>query len=211
MEASFWHQKWERGEIGFHTGEANPLLTAHLAKLNLPQGSRIFLPLCGKTRDIAWLLGNDYQVVGAELSELAINALFEELGVTPDIAKVGNLTHYSAENITIFVGDIFDVTAEHLGSVNAIYDRAALVALPAGTRARYASHLIGITKAAPQLLITYEYDQQLADGPPFSVNADEVNLHYGSTYQVKSIESGEVAGGFKGRLPSTETVWLLHS
>ncbi|HWW04658.1 thiopurine S-methyltransferase [Collimonas sp.] len=210
MEASFWHKKWERGDINFHESEANPLLTEHFEKLNPVRGSRVFLPLCGKTRDIAWLLASGYRVVGAELSEHAINALFNELGLEPTISKAAELVRYSAKDIDILVGDIFDVSAEYLGPVNAIYDRAALVALPALTREQYVSHLMKITDAAPQLLISYEYNQLLMDGPPFSVNQDEVKQHYGATYQVKSVESRNVVGGLKGKVASTETTWLLQ-
>ncbi len=210
MEASFWHQKWERGEIGFHQNEANPLLIQHFEKLNLAKGSRVFLPLCGKTRDFAWLLASGYQVIGAELSELAIKELFIELGLAPEISKLGKLTHYSAKDIDILVGDIFDVSAEYLGSISAIYDRAALVALPAGIREQYTSHLMSISNAAPQLLISYEYDQLQMDGPPFSISEDEIKQHYGTSYQLKSVETKSVVGGFKGKVASTETVWLLQ-
>jgi thiopurine S-methyltransferase len=210
MEASFWHEKWKRGEIHFHQSEANPLLTAHFAKLNLAKGSRVFLPLCGKTRDIAWLLANGYRVAGAELSGQAIHELFKELGLAPTISKAGKLTHYSADDIDIWVGDIFDVSAEYLGPINAIYDRAALVALPADMRKQYASHLMQITGAAPQLLISYVYDQSKIDGPPFSVNEDEVRQHYGAAYQLTPVEIKDVAGGLKGKVASTETAWLLQ-
>lgn len=210
MEASFWHEKWERGDIAFHEGEANQFLVEHFEKLNLPKGSRVFLPLCGKTRDISWLLSYGYQVVGAELSELAITELFRELGIEPQITKIGELSLFSAENIDIFVGDIFDVSAEHLGPINAIYDRAALVALPSGIRSRYTAHLMNITHTAPELLIAYEYDQLLMDGPPFSIEEHEVKRHYGGIYELNSVESKSVAGGLKGKIPSTETVWLLQ-
>jgi thiopurine S-methyltransferase len=210
MEASFWHEKWKRGEINFHQSEANPLLTAHFEKLNLAKGSRVFLPLCGKTRDIAWLLASGYRVAGAELSGQAINELFKELGLAPNISKVGNLTHYSADDIDIWVGDIFDVSAEYLGPINAIYDRAALVALPADMRKQYAAHLMQITGAAPQLLVSCVYDQSKIDGPPFSVNEDEVRRYYGAAYQLTSVEIRDVVGGLKGKVASTETVWLLQ-
>lgn len=210
MEASFWHQKWEKGDIGFHQSEANAFLIEHFEKLNLAKGDRVFLPLCGKTRDFAWLLACGYRVVGAELSELAINELFNDLGVEPIVSRVEKLTRYSAKDIDIFVGDIFDVSAEILGRVDAVYDRAALVALPANRRNQYTSHLMKITNAAPQLLICYEYNQQLMDGPPFSVSEAEVKHHYASAYQLKRLESKEVAGGFKGKVASIETVWLLQ-
>lgn len=70
-------------------------MTANFAALNMPVGSRIFLPLCGKTLDIAWLLAKGYRVAGAELSEMAIEQLFESLGIQPTITAVGQLVHYS--------------------------------------------------------------------------------------------------------------------
>ncbi len=209
MEASFWHNKWQRGEIGFHQRLVNPLLVAHFAALNLAKGSRVFLPLCGKTLDIAWLLGAGYRVVGAELSKIAIDELFESLGLQPTITVAGKFTHYSADNIDIYVGDIFKLTAQTLGRVDAIYDRAAIVALPSNLRQQYASHLVNITRAAPQLIITYEYDQSQVDGPPFSVNADELMRHYGIAYRLTALASRDVEGGMKGQTSAVETAWLL--
>ena len=210
MEASFWHQKWARGEIGFHQKDINPFLLKYLEILNLPKESRIFLPLCGKTRDFSFLLANGYQVVGAELSELAVKELFKELCLNPEITLIGELIRYSAQDIDVFVGDVFDVTAEYLGHISATYDRAALVALPVEIRAQYTSHLMNITKSAPQLLITFEYDQKLMDGPPFSLTESEIKHHYGSKYQLKVLESNFVLGGLKGKINSTETAWLLQ-
>ena len=210
MEADFWHQKWERGEIAFHQSQANSLLVANFERLHLAKGSRVFLPLCGKTLDIAWLLARGFRVVGAELSEIAIDELFQSLGLQPQIAKVGALLHYSAEDIDIYVGDIFDLTAQTLGPVDANYDRAALVALPAAVRELYVAHLMGITQAAPQLVIAYEYDQSLVDGPPFSVSEDEIRQHYGAAYTLTALETRDVKGGMKGKAASTETAWLLQ-
>ena len=210
MEENFWHQKWEKGEIGFHRNEANTLLIENVGKLNLTKGSRIFLPLCGKTLDCSWLLASGYRVAGAELSEIAIRELFKELGVEPIISKIGNLELYTAKNIEIFVGNVFDVTAQLLGQVDAVYDRAALVALPLAMREKYTSHLIKITDIAPQLLITYEYNQQLIDGPPFSITEEEVKQHYANAYELKSVDHKEIVGGLKGKIASSENVYLLQ-
>jgi len=210
MEANFWHQIWERGELGFHQSDTNPFLKAHFAALHLEQGARVFLPLCGKTHDIAWLLAIGYRVVGAELSERAIQALFEALCVEPDITRAGELTLYSAKDLDLFVGDIFHLAAARLGPIDAVYDRAALVALPATLRSRYSQHLRTITAEASQLVITYEYDQAQMQGPPFSVSEEELKRHYDGTYRLKSLESREVAGGLKGVVASRETAWLLQ-
>ena len=153
MDASFWHQKWADNNIAFHNSEANPLLVKHFDDLSLNAGSRVFLPLCGKTLDIGWLLSQGYRVAGAELSAIAITQLFAELGVEPEISELGKLTHYSAPNLDIFVGDIFQLSGKVLGPVDAVYDRAALVALPGEMRARYTTHLLEITNKVPQLLI----------------------------------------------------------
>ena len=211
MDTSFWHQKWATNNIAFHRSEANPLLVEHFSKMSLAKGSRIFLPLCGKTLDIAWLLSNGYRIAGAELVEVAIEQLFTELGMEPAIAETGALKHYSATNIDIFVGDIFDVSGKILGLVDAVYDRAALVALPKEMRHRYTAHLTKITDKAPQLLVTYDYDQSLMAGPPFSVSNKEVHQHYGDNYNLTLLVSANVSGGLKGKCAAKENVWLLKN
>jgi thiopurine S-methyltransferase len=209
MQAGFWHNKWEKNQIGFHLSEANPLLVRYLSALNLKQGSRIFLPLCGKSLDIAWLLARGYQVAGAELSAIAVEDLFHSLNLTPKITQKNKITHYSALNIDMFVGDIFDVTPRMLGKIDAIYDRAALVALPGEMRKKYSVHLITLTQLAPQLLICFEYDENLHAGPPFSVDADEVKAHYQASYDLMLLASEKVDGGLKGKCSATEHVWRL--
>lgn len=210
MEASFWQEKWEKNELGFHRSEANPLLVNYFNKLSLEKGSRVLLPLCGKTLDIAWLLSQGYRVAGAELIATAIEQLFDELGVVPEITSLGDVKHYSAKNIDIFVGDIFNLSGKTIGSVDAVYDRAALVALPEHMRIRYTAHLMEITDRAPQLLINYEYDQTLMAGPPFSVRNEEVKQHYQDHYDLTLIASTNVEGGLKGICAAQENVWLLQ-
>ena len=209
MDANFWHQRWEQNQIAFHENRANPLLVKNHQRLSLPPGGRWFVPLCGKSLDIHWLLANGYSVAGAELSPIAIDQLFSELGVKPKVRTRGKLKHYQADNIDIFVGDIFDLSGADLGKVDGIYDRAALVALPEAMRARYTAHLVEITRGAPQLLACFVYDQNLQPGPPFSVSDREVEEHYRAHYDLELLSSEEVPGGLKGKCPAKENVWLL--
>ncbi len=211
MEPGFWRERWRSNEIGFHQGEANALLVDHLDGLSLRDGARLFLPLCGKTRDIAWLMSRGFRVAGAELSQIAVDQLFQELGIEPRTADAGRLTRHSAPGIDIFVGDIFDLTLPALGRLDAVYDRAALVALPAEMRNRYTAHLMDITDKAPQFLLCYEYDQTELDGPPFSISREEVHRHYGDHYDVTQVKSIDVAGGLKGKVAAAETAWLLRA
>lgn len=211
MDAGFWHQRWKNTEIAFHESKPNSLLIRHFTELSLAKGRRIFVPLCGKTLDISWLLSKGYRVAGAELSQIAIEQLFMELGLQPETSTVGEVEHWSANNLDIFVGDIFALTSKLLGPVDGIYDRAALVAFPEEMRKRYTAHLTEIAGKVPQLLICYDYDQSLMEGPPFSVRNDEVRRHYAVNYDVTLIASTDVPGGLKGKCPAKENVWLLKN
>ncbi|HEY0922738.1 thiopurine S-methyltransferase [Rheinheimera pacifica] len=209
MNPEFWQEKWQKREIAFHQAAANPLLVSWFNQLEIAPGATVFLPLCGKSLDIHWLLAQGYHVVGAELSEMAVQELFAELGLTPGVSSAGNLLHYQSDKLQVFVGDIFQLSKDTLGPVAAIYDRAALVALPDAMRQRYAQHLITISQGAPQLVICFEYDQAQLAGPPFSVDSLEMHKLYSSVYSLTCLEKLEVPGGLKRKCQATEIGWLL--
>jgi thiopurine S-methyltransferase len=210
MNEQFWHDRWKSNQIAFHKAEANPLLVRNFPALKPQTDSIVFVPLCGKSRDLHWLAEQGYRVVGAELSRLAVEQFFEQLGETPRVSSVGSLQRYETERISIFQGSIFELTAEIIGPVDYVYDRGALVALPQEIRDRYAAHLRALTFAAEQLLICYEYDQACADGPPFSVTEHEVRRLYQDAYDLRLLEQEKVEGGLKGRCSAIESVWKLR-
>ena len=211
MDAEFWHNKWKKNELGFHESKANALLVENFSRLSMQQSSRIFLPLCGKTLDVAWLLAEGYHVLGCELSRVAVEQLFTSLGIKPTRVKFNSIERFSAANIDIYVGDIFKLSSADIGNVDAVYDRAALVALPEQIRNNYVPHVIKLTSLAPQLLISYEYDQRVMNGPPFSVSNDEVSDRYQADYQLILLKSISVPGGLRGKCAATENVWHLSS
>ncbi len=176
MDPSFWKQAWSEGRIGFHEGAPNTFLTAHATRLT---GTRVLVPLCGKTEDLAFLASRGHEVIGVELVEDAVQAFFAEHGLQPNVEPRGPLTSYRAAGITIFAGDFFAVTPDHVGTIDAVYDRAALIALPPDLRTRYIAHLKALAPAAtPVLLVTLTYPQDKYEGPPFSVDEAEVRRHY---------------------------------
>ena len=207
MEAEFWHKLWDTNEIGFHNEKVNELFLKNFPHLELKKNSRIFIPLCGKTVDIKWLLDNDYNVVGVELNETAIKELFNYLKLEAAIETIGSLTLYSAANINIYVGDIFKLDKSTLGKVDLIYDRGAIVALPSKMRKKYTSLLVDITKYAQQLIISYEYDQNLMKGPPFSVNESLLKDYYSNYYDFRLMEVIPPKAFVKFEI--SETVWNL--
>ncbi|WP_163930124.1 thiopurine S-methyltransferase [Paraferrimonas sp. SM1919] len=209
MQAEFWHDKWEKGQIGFHEGQANEALVKHWSALEIESGATVFVPLCGKTKDIAWFLSQGLKVVGAELNSLAVEQLFSELGVKPNIKQVGEFKRYQYQDLTVYQGDFFQLDSTTLGQVDVIYDRAALVALPEAMRQQYVKHLQAISLNAQQFLISFDYPQQRMAGPPFAVSAAMVNEYYQGSYQINALEQGIIPLGLKGKVDINQTVFWL--
>ena len=175
MKKDFWLERWERKEIGFHQDEVNPYLREFWSQAGLARDRPVFVPLCGKSRDMLWLCEQGHTVLGVELSPIAVEAFFKENGLTPQRSSDGRFDRYEADGICILCGDFFDLNQTDMTQVGAVYDRAALIALPQEMRPAYAHHLIGILPAKIQmLLITLDYAQVEMAGPPFAVPAQEV-------------------------------------
>lgn len=179
MTPDFWLKRWREGATGFHMNRVTPLLPKYWPSLGLSAAARVLVPLCGKSLDMAWLAAQGHPVLGIELSPVAVEQFFDEQQLSPTEHGSSMGRHYVAEGIEIICGDIFGVDKATLASCSAVYDRAALVALPADMRGRYVRHVYGgLAPGYRGLLLTLEYDQALMEGPPFSVAADEVQALY---------------------------------
>ncbi len=186
MEPKFWHERWERAEIGFHQQEINLHLQRFWNQLELRPGQRVFVPLCGKSRDLLWLAGEGYPITGVEISPVAVEAFFQENGLQPRRWQEGSFEVWEQDEIRILLGDFFALEPLHLADVTGVYDRASLIALPPVMRERYVRKLETILPArAGTLLVTLEYDQTLSGGPPFAVGEAEVQALYGPTYEIE--------------------------
>src|SRR3954470_4075301 len=139
MTADYWLERWRKGRTGFHLAEANPRFTENAAIFS--EATRVLVPLCGKSADLEWLVTQGYEVVGVELVELAAQAFFAERGLAPTRRADGAFVVYEHGNLAIWVGDFFATASAQLGTFDAVYDRAAMIALPAELRKQYASHL----------------------------------------------------------------------
>jgi len=209
MQPEFWHARWAANRIGFHEGRVNTLLEQHANALPLQSDKTILVPLCGRAVDMLWLRDRGPRIIGAELSETAVKEFFELAGMAPTVTPCGPLVAYEADGILIYAGDVFDLTPKQLGPVDAVYDRAALVALPEDMRRRYAVHLTDLTQAAPQLLICFEYPEDAITPPPHSVSLDWVMAAYSDTYDVQELTRGEITGNLKNEVSGQEYVCLL--
>lgn len=179
MQPEFWLERWQQNQIGFHQGRVNPYLQQYWPQLDIAPGNRVFVPLCGKSGDMLWLRAQGYDVVGVELSELALRAFFEENQLTVEVRSEDGFQVFDSDGIRLYCGDFFHLTRDHLAGVGAVFDRAALIALPPEIRPEYVAHLHGLLSPGAQtLLVAFEYPQSQMQGPPFSVEEAEVRVLY---------------------------------
>ena len=194
-----WLRRWREGRTGWHTSEPMPLLIQHWAGLGLPAGSRVLVPLAGKSPDMLWLAQQGYSVLGVELSPLAVGQFFAENHLAVQSQREVDGVHYSAGDIEVIQGDIFKVAARVFESCTAVYDRAAIIALPASLRRRYVQEIYG--KLPPDcrgLMITLEYPQAEMQGPPFSVDKAELHRWFDAQWKLELLERRDILASQPG-------------
>jgi thiopurine S-methyltransferase len=179
-----WLGRWAAGRIGWHEAEGNSGLRKHWPEL--PDQSRVLVPLCGKSTDMLWLAGRGQTVVGVELSEIAVRAFFAENELEFERRKGNSLDCFAALDLSIelYCGNYFAFSD---APFDALYDRGALVALPAEIRPEYISHTRKLLKRSSfRFVVTLEYEQSVVAGPPYSVAADELSGYW---HDLKLVES----------------------
>jgi len=192
VDREFWHERWRTRQIGFHQSSPHPFLERWWPSLGALPGDRVYVPLCGKSLDMIWLGVRGHPVVGSELSEIAVREFFGEFGPAAS-EQHGPFNRHVSGTCEILEGDALLLTPELLGPVQAAYDRAALVALPPAMRVTYALRFAELLPAGSRvLLIGFEYAQHLREGPPFSVEPDEIEALYGSRFAIRELERVDI-------------------
>lgn len=190
VKAEFWHERWEKGEIGFHQHEYNRYMQNFISRLGIQPGANILVPLCGKSLDMIWLAGQGYRVTGIEISERAVRDFFSENGLAASVEKTPGKLLYRCEGISVLCSDFFTVGKADLPVIDAVYDRASLIALPPEMRVDYVVHLTGLIESGTgSLLVTLDYPQEEMRGPPFSVTSAEVRQLFDKHYAIEHLHA----------------------
>jgi len=193
MDLEFWHDKWDNSEIGFHLADVNPYLIRHWDSLNSTSNDSVFVPLCGKSKDLIWLSERAKRVIGAELSQKAVEDFFNENNLKPVITEHGPFIQYQNGNITILCGDFFQLTPADLDGCRFVYDRASLIAFPPIMRNAYVEKLNELlVNESQRLLVTLEYPQHEMCGPPFSVPLEEIRVYFSDQFDIKQLETKSI-------------------
>lgn len=193
MHPDFWHDRWQRNQIGFHQDAVSPMLAAHWPAAGVAAHARVFVPLCGKSLDMAWLAARGHTVLGVELSPVAVRDFFVSQSLSPSVHRTRLGEHHVAGPYELIVGDAFALDAEALAGCQGVYDRAALIALPPGMRSAYLHALYAALPAECRgLLVTLEYPQAQKAGPPFSVEEAEVRAGLQQHWQVDLLDRRDI-------------------
>ena len=183
-----WLKRWVNNEIGWHAKQINRHLIEYLSELNLAKKDKIFIPLCGKSLDMIYLLNQGLSIVAVEMSDIAIEQFFNENKLPFKTSNIDTLKLYEGERIQIYCGDFFALNSKHLDAVKAVYDRASLIALDKVLRQKYVKHLNDIIDVDVRiLLLTLDYPQHQRIGPPFAVSKTEVDLLFGRSFQCREL------------------------
>lgn len=208
MQADFWHQMWESGVIGFHQSDINAFLQQHWQRLQLQGNEQVLVPLCGKSLDMLWLKQQGHDVIGVELSHKALDEFLSENAISAEPVKHDCFCGYELAGMTLLCGDFFELGSDDCQQVKAVYDRAAIVALPPQMRRDYVMHLQKILpKGTLFLMVTMEYDQNQLSGPPFSVPEAEVRELFADFAYVDKVS--EQAFSRKG-VDAVEKVFVMR-
>ena len=193
MAAKDWAEAWSTNQIGFHQDKTSTYLDRFADEVWGKDVGRAFVPLCGKTVDMVWLAEQGRSIIGVEVSEIAVDEFFEMVGLTPEIEEVGPLAVYRAGPYELWRGDLFELPAAVFDRIDAVYDRASIVALPPDIRRRYAQVLTMQLRAeAPWFLVSFTYDQNEMDGPPHSVPLDEIDALFSEEFEIDTLADESV-------------------
>lgn len=215
MDTKYWQDRWKQGRTGWHQDRPTPLMLRHWPALDAAPGSRVFVPLAGKSQDMRWLAGQGHRVLGIEISQFAVEQFFAESGLEPQVRSTRHGRHYEAGGIELICGDAFALDEEILRDCEAVFDRAALIALPPPLRRRYAEELYARLPAGCRgLLVTLEYPQHEKAGPPFSVPDDEVRALLSPEWSIERLERQDILAeeqrpGQEGRTALYTSVYRL--
>lgn len=194
MDPGFWLERWRTQQIGFHEGQPNDLLVAHADRLR--DARSVYVPLCGKAEDLAYLAGRGHDVIGSELAHEAVSAFFTEHGLTPRKDDVQGVARFRAAGVTILEGDALTLTQTHTGVVDGIYDRAALVAIDPSDRERYVEVNARLLRTGGvMLLVSLTYDQSQLEGPPWSVPEEQVRALFEARFQIEKLQTRPADAG----------------
>ncbi len=175
MGIEFWLNRWKEGRVPFHHQTVQDDLIQFWPSVAEHQPRNILVPLCGKSLDMRWLQEQGLFVTGVDLSEIAIKSFISEQQLQVNTWQSDDIICFENNEYKLLAADIFKMDKKLITVQDAIYDRAALIALPEKLRAAYVECCLQWLKPGGIVLLkTLNYDQTQMEGPPYAVSPEEV-------------------------------------
>jgi thiopurine S-methyltransferase len=195
MEKEFWLEKWNEDSIGFHQSKYHPILKNKIRLFNERDLEKtILVPLCGKTLDMIFLKEQGFKVIGSEFSEKACLDFYKENNIEFKRSNKDGFIVFESKMINLYCGDYFKLKLDK--KISYLYDRAAIVALDPKDRQKYADkHTELLIPSGKALLLSFEYDQCLCSGPPFSIEESLIQEYFNNGFNIELIENNEIEIG----------------
>jgi len=214
MTKQYWLDKWQHNDIKFNQDDVNVYLQRYYSRFNLSKSELIFVPLCGKSIDMLWLMNKGHHVVGVELSSVACKAFFEDNHLAYQVKTRGSFITYFNDSITLYCGDFFELMPGLMGNIKSVYDRGAFIAFPPDMRGQYVAQLASLIAVGGKIIMnTIEYDERREEGPPYSASFKNIAQLYQSSFHINQLEQSvyEVPEHLKsqGLLTANHAVYLL--
>lgn len=212
---------------GWHKESVHPMLRKYGGRFNFSlndnengqqQQMKVLVPLCGKTVDMHFLAKQDSvsQVFGVDgvikaLTEFSDENPELEIKAVNELTKTGSYQQLVGNSISLLKGDFFALNEDDSdGKVDAVWDRASMVAIKPTLRKFYVETIGRVVKPGGSiLLVTFDRrvgtDEAKSAGPPFSINEEEVRNLYNLPW-VESIELLEEVNEFDAN-PGSRDRW----
>ena len=211
LSPSYWAKRWQTGDNIWQQSTPNPFLVKCLPALDAVKASvpstrrpRIFLPLCGSTLDLLYLIQQGWHVIGLDAVEQPLREFtrdhLSELGPVHDVSHDGaatSIVHIAGEHIDLFCCDLFssEVTPQLFGGkVDAVWDRGSFVAIGVQQRPSYVAKVVELldhSKAvANWLLNAFDYNEDSDfKAPPHRLPKDAVQrLVDGHAVEIRAVD-----------------------
>lgn len=184
MEISYWQSRWRKDNTGWHMDNVYPPLANIWSQLSIKSSAKVFVPLCGKSLDLRWLVERGHQVTGVDVSQKALEDVINYTNQSFTKDSSHGFTIYRSESLELWQGDFLKLPVKKIPQPDVIYDKASIVALPPEMRGSYAQKILSLCgKHTHIILQTFEYDQSEMNGPPFSVDENELKHHFGHDFE----------------------------
>lgn len=145
-DLGYWSTRWAEQRIGWHQNQVDKYLIKYYSQITgkaLPSGplspeskefvenskKTWFVPLCGKTLDLPFLLSLGYSVFGVEGVRQAIDALDKENNLGLVLDEKNSTFVGVGGRLRIYFGDLFQCPLNELGPFDFVWDRGSLIAI----------------------------------------------------------------------------------